>query len=161
MNDHVDDNSYEVVVRRVVPSLQTARAVAAACRSALEEASGPGSDVAFQSFPRGACGDVSDLLARFLLEHRAYEARVAVGTKDGHESHAWVVLGSMIIDITADQFDGQQPVIVTYDSPWHEAWSPAIRPHIGPDDWPAYPDRIWKALVALDDPEHGRLDFFR
>ena len=38
-------------------------------------------------------------------------------------SHAWLGRGTLVIDITADQFpDVSESVIVTLDSPWHRAW---------------------------------------
>jgi hypothetical protein len=38
-----------------------------------------------------------------------------------HSTHAWLEQGSVIVDITADQFpEGTLPVIVSTASPWHE-----------------------------------------
>jgi hypothetical protein len=66
-------------------------------------------DFSFHGFPRGCCGDASDLLAQFLLENgiRTY---YVCGTHRGRSfenthSHAWLLTDNQtIIDITGDQF---------------------------------------------------------
>jgi hypothetical protein len=136
------------IVRTITPDFASVLAIVEACRHQIEAASGPSGHIAFQAFPHGACGDTSDLLVRFLIERHGYDAKVAVGTKGQHQTHAWVVVEDLIIDITADQFDGQPPVIVTDESPWHAAWASSLRPHTGPDNWPMYPHAIWQALVG-------------
>lgn len=107
---------------------------------------------AFDHFPRGTCGTVSEVLARLLRERFGLDARYVAG--DGHPdcdgSHAWVEVDGTVIDITADQF-GLPPVIVTDDSPWHAAWDRDTgRPPCLPDGWPMYPFALWEiACQAL------------
>ncbi len=78
-----------------------------------------------QNFPRGSCGDSALLLGAFLsdLGHSGFKyvcgerGSVADNT---WTTHAWLGRGSLIVDITADQFaDAPGPVIVAYDSVWH------------------------------------------
>lgn len=62
-------------------------------RSAVEAARDAGefsSDITFNHFPRGCCGDTSYLLAEY-LRHHGYET-IWVSTERGDWSHAWLVL---------------------------------------------------------------------
>jgi hypothetical protein len=43
-------------------------------------------------------------------------------------SHAWLRQGDVIVDITADQFPGNAPVIVTDASPWYSGFEVEV-PH--------------------------------
>ncbi|MCQ1833353.1 hypothetical protein [Neorhizobium galegae] len=74
-----------------------------------------------QSFPHGACGDASILLAHHLSLSGFGPFQYVCG-RHGDASHAWLSNGNVIIDITADQFpDFDVPVFVASSSPWHEA----------------------------------------
>lgn len=66
-------------------------------------------DFSFNNFPRGCCGDASDLLAQYLLDHGIRTYYVCGTYSNGHfeniQSHAWLVTDDqIIIDITGDQF---------------------------------------------------------
>lgn len=78
-------------------------------------------------FPRGSCGDASELLGQYLSDS-------GLGTwsyRDGMQSdpfftHAWVERNGLILDITADQFpDVSEPVLLTADRTWHDARFPS------------------------------------
>ncbi|NEK40683.1 hypothetical protein GR250_04470 [Rhizobium leguminosarum] len=74
-----------------------------------------------QSFPAGACGDASILLAHHLTQHGFGPFRYMCGRR-GDATHAWLSHGELIIDITADQFDDfAEPVFVSSASTWHDA----------------------------------------
>ncbi|MBB3711773.1 hypothetical protein FHS00_001344 [Limimaricola variabilis] len=93
----------------------------------------------FSCFPRGCCGDVSQLLAAFLESqgHGTFDYICGLRfEEDGPpSSHAWLKRGGLIIDITRDQFDpGLGPVFVAADSSWHDDWFPSRDPH-GPGEW--------------------------
>lgn len=66
------------------------------------------SDLIFKRFPRGCCGDASDLLAQFLLENdiRTYYicGTYRANAVENLQSHAWLLKDNIIIDITGDQF---------------------------------------------------------
>lgn len=70
-------------------------------------------DFSFKTFPKGCCGDASDLLAQFLLEN-GIKTYYVCGKYYGKSyedwcSHAWLMTGeNVIIDITGDQFK-QEP----------------------------------------------------
>jgi len=77
--------------------------------------------LSLQSFPDGACGDASILLAHHLTEHGFGPFRYICGRR-GDATHVWLRDGHFIIDITADQFDDfDQPVFVSSASSWHDA----------------------------------------
>lgn len=78
-------------------------------------------DFLFYKFPRGCCGDSSDLLAQFLLENDIKTDYVcgtySDGSFDGIWSHAWLLTNRhTIIDITGDQFKSNS-VFLNYDTP--------------------------------------------
>ena len=101
--------------------VENVRAAATRFRRALE--AGGLKSVTFQKFPRGACGDSSELLGHYLAECGLGEWRYRGGMLD-QQSHGWIEQDGLIVDITADQFaDVAEPVIVTRRSPWHERWS--------------------------------------
>lgn len=83
-------------------------------RYAIEKAINEESEknVYLEGFPCGRCGVVSDLLAQYLKEN-GYDAQTEWGIRwiDGYHqefSHRWVRVGSLIIDITADQFNSKK-----------------------------------------------------
>ena len=75
-------------------------------------------------FPRAACGDASRLLAQYLRDRGLGDWEIVSGFRnDRSSSHAWLELGGLLVDITADQFeDGAEPVTVSRSSDWHAAW---------------------------------------
>jgi hypothetical protein len=77
----------------------------------------------FSLFPRGACGDSTDLLGTYLKEKGLGEYNYMYGSCGIHGTHAWLQKDDLIIDITADQFDDiKESVIVTRKSIWHDRW---------------------------------------
>lgn len=63
----------------------------------------------FRKFPTGQCGHTSDILAQFLIDNGIGPVRYINGTYYGEDgsvmqSHTWLVVKDLIIDITADQF---------------------------------------------------------
>ena len=90
-------------------------------RAAIEDAQSVGefdSDY-FGRFPRGCCGDTSDMLAQYLVEH-GIKTKYIVGTywddeTGDSQSHAWLLLNEeTIIDITGDQFQ-YNPVFLNFN----------------------------------------------
>jgi len=77
--------------------------------------------VTLQDFPNGACGDASYLLAKYFQENDCGQFEYVLGERVGYlHSHAWLERSGLIVDITADQFDGQEiEVLVTSDHSWH------------------------------------------
>lgn len=78
-------------------------------------------DICFRNFPRGCCGDASDLLAHHLLKC-GIQTNYICGNyyyddEDGFQSHAWLELpDGVIVDITGDQFKYNN-VFLNYNVP--------------------------------------------
>ena len=79
----------------------------------------------FNEFPRGCCGDASELLAAYLKDCGLGEFSYVSGwDAQGELSHAWLELDGLVIDITADQFEGEyRATIVELYSDWHKKFS--------------------------------------
>jgi hypothetical protein len=110
--------------------LQELRRLAEAFRNAIESARDafPSSLRAdFRAFPKRACDHASILLGLYLQEHGFPEIQyVYAGTRGPkpEDSHAWLEVDSIIVDITASQFpDKQDLVIVTEDHSWHRQFA--------------------------------------
>lgn len=78
-------------------------------------------DISFYDFPCGCCGDASDLLAQFLLEHGVRTNSVCGSyysdSSENFQSHGWLLAANkIIIDITGDQFR-YNPIFLNYDKP--------------------------------------------
>ena len=93
-------------------------------RNAIEAVS-PYLGISFESFPRVSCGDVAPMLGTYLAEQELGEFQYMLGNygseaEGNWSSHAWLQLGDIVVDITADQFsDVTEPVIVQENSEWH------------------------------------------
>ncbi|WP_435060347.1 hypothetical protein [Streptomyces sp. bgisy060] len=100
------------------------------------------------SFPAGTCGLVSEFASRYLRERgmgdweivSAERHNPATGMWQG--THAWVRQGTVIVDVTADQFDGEGRPAVWADEcdDWYRgwevvpSWSAPERATAGPDE---------------------------
>jgi len=76
-------------------------------------------------FPRGCCGWATIFIGNFLQEEYGLLAQ-HVGADhrqiDGN-SHEWLMVNGISIDITADQYpDAPSGIIVESDSQWHKGW---------------------------------------
>ena len=75
--------------------------------------------VTLHNFPNGACGDASLLLGDYLYSIGYSQVAYVSGWRN-NQSHAWIEIDDVIIDITADQFsEKKDAVIVTTDKSWH------------------------------------------
>lgn len=81
-------------------------------------------------FPKGACKDISRLLAAHLTDNGFPGSRMIEGDTGGYRgelgSHAWLALGELWIDITGSQFEGyQQPdVLIASCDDFLKTWDP-------------------------------------
>ena len=67
-------------------------------------------------FPMGWCGYLSNVLCVWLGQRFPGEDFFYIRGNDGKKTHAWVKYKSLIIDITADQFDGCSEEILIIES---------------------------------------------
>lgn len=96
-------------------------ALAKEFRRAIEDARDAGEfyeDHAFYQFPTACCGDTSCLLGQYLLDHGIASQYVCGNSYCGHkgQSHAWLQVEDVIIDITGDQFKSHSDFLF-YDDP--------------------------------------------
>jgi hypothetical protein len=75
----------------------------------------------FRRFPWGSCGDASVLLGKFLKDQGFGDFTLVVGRSEGSQ-HAWLEQNDIVVDITADQFDGFGGVIHVGDDIWRRAF---------------------------------------
>jgi hypothetical protein len=80
-----------------------------------------------RNFPRGSCGDASELLGQYLRDSGLGTWNYRFGFEpESMNSHEWVEQGQVLADITADQFtDVSDRVIVTTDRSWHDTRFPS------------------------------------
>ncbi len=79
------------------------------------------------NYPRGCCGDASNLLAKYFRDNDI-QCQYVSGMR-GQQSHAWLECGDLIIDITADQFpEIKDQVLITSDRTWHMKFREQLRP---------------------------------
>lgn len=85
----------------------------------------------FLSYPRGCCDMGSELLAQYLFENNIETEMINGTSKMDNSHHVWLCTKDEItIDITADQFNGQEgmpsniePIIVGNEAPIHKIFS--------------------------------------
>ena len=98
-----------------------------ACRATLP--------IWLQDFPNGACLDASLLLGHHLKRTGIGNPTYVRGAKD-RQTHAWLEMDGVIIDITADQFDDSSTgVMVTTDPTWHSQFEAQSRRAEGLDQY--------------------------
>lgn len=115
-------------------------------RAAIERCPRARLPITFESFPHGSCGDASLLLAKY-LERNGHTGFVYILGWRGERSHAWLLRNSLVIDITADQFEDQeQHVIVDYNSEWHSAFDRDANDDL-PADFAQYDEGTVAALT--------------
>jgi len=92
----------------------------------------------WHEFPCGSCDPASQVMGRFLHETLRIEVTTVHGERDFPNrrncTHRWLECDGLIVDVTADQF-GQEPVIVTRNSPWHMGFHDIKREGLADDDW--------------------------
>lgn len=126
--------------------------IAAAARRGLDEMAAANRDIGFEYFPKGTCGPVSELIGRLVLEQTGHEGTYVCG--GGHpdlppqQSHAWLEVGSFIVDLTHDQFDGTGlRGWVFSNSAWHRGFTrEEMRLCLQPSSWMQYPRRTYAAM---------------
>lgn len=90
--------------------------------------------ISFREFPRGACGDASELLGEYLRDCGLGDWMYISGIEsapDGNCTHAWLECDGIYIDITGDQFvDCDKPVVVTRSPLWEGRFSKSGGSHL-------------------------------
>lgn len=80
-------------------------------------------------FPKGCCGDATDLVGLYLLKFHGIESEYVCGEcliNNLYQSHAWLLCQGYIIDITADQFNdigyNLPDVLIQTQSDFHDSF---------------------------------------
>lgn len=80
-------------------------------------------------FPKGCCGDATDLIGLYLLQVHGIESEYVCGEcliNNLYQSHAWLLCQGYIIDITADQFNdigyNLPGVLIQIQSDFHDSF---------------------------------------
>ncbi|TRY29787.1 hypothetical protein [Aliiglaciecola sp. M165] len=76
----------------------------------------------YQEFPLGTCGAMSQILASFLIA-RGYENIEYVAGERNSQSHAWLEIERIAIDVTASQFNEiGSKILCQKKSEWHNQY---------------------------------------
>lgn len=98
-------------------------------RSAIEALPHKALPPPMSSFPAGSCGDASLLLGAYFKDSGVSGFEYICGDRGSQQdntwtSHAWLTNGTLIVDITADQFeDAPGKIIVAEHSLWHATFA--------------------------------------
>jgi hypothetical protein len=135
----------------------TLELLAAAARAGLEAMTPQERGLEFGSFPHGTCGPVSELMGRIVFERTSREGIYICG--DGHpalrpqQSHAWLEVEGVIVDLTHDQFEGTGLAGWVHEtSPWHAKFD--REPNglcLKPSQWGMYPYVAYAAMKCACD----------
>jgi len=122
----VESNLMEDLETNQAVRIRRLREVAASVRAAILSARDsfpPYLRRKFSAFPKGCCGHTSVLLALYLQDIGLTDVSYVFGGRRGfnvEDAHAWVEVGDVIVDITADQFsDNPNPLVITEERSWH------------------------------------------
>lgn len=128
--------------------------LSAAARRALE-LDAQGASSLLRGFPKGACGPAAELVGRVLAERLGLESVYVCG--DDHpllsasQSHAWTEVGTLLIDLTHDQFSDTGLVgwVHPSKSAWHRMFRDQERRpgYCMPTGWPMYPHSAYRAIL--------------
>jgi hypothetical protein len=111
------------------PQVQRASQLAVALRREILETDLSNRPSSFERFPRASCGDASLLLHSLLKDagitgSRIAEASRGIVASNTWTSHAWVELGDVVLDITADQFtDGGGSLYLGLAGTFHRSFT--------------------------------------
>lgn len=112
--------------------IENIRAHALSFRTAILATKSETTAACLKTFPEGACGDASLLLARYFEENGCgsfyYMSAKSINDEG---THAWLERDGLIVDITAaEQFDEIDNMIIRYDRSLHEHFREIRRAHV-------------------------------
>ncbi len=137
--------------------LRALEAIARAARAGLEATPRAELGIGFEHFPLGTCGPVSELMGRIVLEltgsRGVYVCGLSHPCLEANQSHAWLEVEGLIVDLTHDQFPSTGVTGYVLDaSAWHsqfECEKQALC--LDPSSWGLYPHRAYAAMKAACD----------
>ena len=98
------------------------REIATKVRAAIIAAAKVEKHESFDGYPVGSCRAASHILGTYLEENGYGQWEIVSGEREDDYTHAWLMQGSTIIDITASQFEGMVEDVVCcgIGSKWHK-----------------------------------------
>ena len=104
------------------------------------------------NFPRGTCGPVTELMGRLVFEATRKAGLYVSGA--GHpdlprqQSHAWLDVDGLLVDLTHDQFTETGLVGWVFDSSrWHSMFvSEKLPLCLDPQNWLEYPHAAYAVM---------------
>jgi hypothetical protein len=107
------------------------KSISAKFRKAIKECKNSELPLSLSDFPVGSCSDASMLLGTYLKINGFGDFNFVKGKRgkgDALETHYWLQQENMIVDITADQYDGidDEIIITSVDSEWHNSFDQEI-----------------------------------
>ena len=97
-------------------------------RSAIESIPREELPSTMSDFPKGAC-DAALLLGAYFADCGIEGFVYVFGRRHFRDEHAWLARGTLVVDITADQFwDAPETIIVADPSRWHNQFSTEDEP---------------------------------
>jgi len=94
----------------------------------------------FQDYPKGSCRFSADLLAIVYTNFNFNNIKIVYnGRNSNKQSHAWLEIESMIIDITCSQFTEWNDIFIGKSTKWHQSFKKTKRINVNPtkigDHW--------------------------
>jgi hypothetical protein len=126
-----------------------AAALAEAARAGLLAMPGKDRGLGFESFPRGTCGHVSELIGRIVFERTGiYVCGGGHPALKPQQSHAWLEVRGLVVDLTHDQFQGTGLLGWVFEhSPWHALFERETHGLcLSPAQWGQYPHAAYAAM---------------
>ena len=88
-------------------------------------------DTSLKSFPRGCCKPTSFILRQYLEDSHGIKNIMYVwGTNAEDNTHGWLEINDVIIDLTADQFSENYPkvmIVNSQESNFHKSFKRQLR----------------------------------
>ncbi|MEN7527492.1 MULTISPECIES: hypothetical protein [unclassified Cupriavidus] len=132
--------------------------VTVACRRGLELFAKAQPSLELRYFPAGACGDATTILGLLIEKYLGHSGTYICGWEHPNlrenQSHAWVLVSGILIDITHDQFPGTaiSGWVFSGGTAWHDKFARqedhgGFSSHL---QWPPYlHEAYWAADVAV------------
>ena len=107
-------------------------------------------------FPIACCEYSSIMLARFLIEKKAYNIADVLMIKgqsisDAYQLHLWLKVNSVVVDITVGQFnEAEKSIIIDEHGSWHNKFFYVLDAYMPSTDFESYVDEFDQPTLEND-----------
>jgi len=107
-------------------------------------------------FPIACCEYSSIMLARFLIEKKAYNIADVLMIKgqsisDAYQLHLWLKVNSVVVDITVGQFnEAEKSIIIDEHGSWHNKFFYVLNAYTPSTDFENYVDEFDQPTLEND-----------